>query len=364
MASFLVCTFSIWSFSAGAPLTLKPSSPLTRREEPLRSGDYSVLDKVFIPGQNVAAEISGAGSLIEVKDESQPVSLGEKRAARIASGLLPASLPLNGNFEQGTDGAIPTYWGQTQSIPGLISTVEAHNGTKSLKLEKDHELVSGWAADSCFEIESGVTYVMSFWAKTSTAGAEMLTMFPVYSNFAQTAFRRALVTTDNSFQMFHTIPVSTEWNQYSHQFTAGEATQKVRLLIGCLGGTIYLDDLSFSEECSEAINVYGAENVQAASMGVFTRQAKDKSGLPVYKNEHHQYLYFWGDFDSWLIGPDYHSEAAANLQSPNSVSQGCPTTVTGQEWSVKQDATGFVHGNGTFKWVSMSLSLDRVPLMS
>jgi hypothetical protein len=325
---------------------------------------------VFSSERQVASAVSGAGNFHIAKEDvhvfkdedflpTASLLSQQQGTVRTATGLLPVSLPLNGNFEDGVEGNLPTYWGQTYSIPAVISTEEAHNGTKSLKLESDHEIVSGWAADACFEIEAGVRYVLSFWAKATTPDAGLLTMFPVYSNFANTAFRRALLTSDNAFQMFHTIPVmngtGTGWEKFSHEFTAAEESSKVRLLIGCTGGTIYLDDLSFQEECADTLNVYGAEATQASSMGTYTRLSKDKSGLPIYSNANGQYLYFWGDFDSWLIGPDYHSEAAV-IQSPNSFSQGCPTTVSGMTWSVQQPDAG----SGTFKWVSLPMTLERV----
>lgn len=346
--------------------------PLTRKHQD-HSDSSSTADDVVEAGakdrlniqstaqasNSLMAQINSDGRLDAMQHQSSISAVVEQANATLkslqdlvvdSSMVYPSALPLNGNFETGDSGVIPQFWGSTQSNPGHLSTQQARSGSKSLKLVQSEELVSGWDADSCFTMENGNRYVLTFWAKSSSADSALLTQFLVFSRFSDSSFRRALRTKGKSFQMYHTVPVTSEWKQYSHEFTADEDSGKVRLIIGCTSGALWIDDMAFYQKCPDILSIAGAEDKQTKSMGAYSRQSKGKYGQPIYKNTNGMYLYFWGDYGSWLIGSDYKSENAF-VQSPNAVSSGCPTSASGQSWSVM---------NKDGNWETQALTLQQV----
>lgn len=96
------------------------------------------------------------------------------------------------------------------------------------------------------------------------------------------------------------------------------------------------------EACPARVAVSGAETVQPAGMGVFTRTdltPADASGnRSVYVNENHAaYMYYWAPSQRWLIGSSYKA-AIAGVKSRRD-SALCPTDSSawlvwyGSQWS-------------------------------
>jgi hypothetical protein len=102
-------------------------------------------------------------------------------------------------------------------------------------------------------------------------------------------------------------------------------------------------------ECYDSLTVSGAEAVQAAAMGTFTKFANLTQGdRPVYNQVTAAptappllYLFYWPSTSEWLIGSNYTSTSNASVQSAG-IAALCPDQVPEIGWEVY---------NGT-AWVS------------
>ena len=103
-------------------------------------------------------------------------------------------------------------------------------------------------------------------------------------------------------------------------------------------------------ECYGSLTVSGAEAVQAAAMGTFTKVANLTQGYrPVYKRVTAAptappvlYLFYWPSTSEWLIGSNYTSTSNISVQSAG-IAALCPEQVPEIGWEVY---------NGS-AWVSM-----------
>ena len=87
-----------------------------------------------------------------------------------------------------------------------------------------------------------------------------------------------------------------------------------------------------SSGCCSVVDVAGAESVQRSRMGTFAL-AGDANGHGYYRNGAGQYLYFWPDYSTWLIGPN-HSDPRAGVHSGNGPA--CPESAS--DWESYHDS--------------------------
>ncbi len=84
------------------------------------------------------------------------------------------------------------------------------------------------------------------------------------------------------------------------------------------------------DPCFESITVSGAEAVQAARMGAYTKVANVSQGQrPVYKRVGPtvMYLYYWQSTAEWRIGGNYTSSSSGVKSTGNGAA--CPDQATG-----------------------------------
>ena len=87
-------------------------------------------------------------------------------------------------------------------------------------------------------------------------------------------------------------------------------------------------------QCADTVVVRGAEAVQPATMGTFTRLLDVvHSNRSVYRNGGGVYLFYWAPFSAWIIGPSYRSARAGVVStSRNGNLTMCPYDAFG--WQV------------------------------
>ncbi len=66
-------------------------------------------------------------------------------------------------------------------------------------------------------------------------------------------------------------------------------------------------------------------------MGSYTMTQVEQGNRPVYVSASDQYLYYWGEYDAWRIGPDYTVEPAGVI-SGTGEGPACPHQVTAGTW--------------------------------
>jgi hypothetical protein len=332
--------------AAGTAVAATESSALVRRALESDGDEETEEDGVMATQANkkisakrgnvekkMAAEISGTGKF--------GVSLARERPGSILQNAVAPSdlltLPLNGNFENGIPGELPQFWNQSfqgGGVPAHLSKDHHRNGIMSVKFRTNGFLVTGHQAEAAFEVDRGNKYELTFHALAPSTQGGVLTQFLVYSKSSDAAFRRALKTVrrQGSFQMYHDVPQSDGWQKFTHVFTADESSARVHLLLGCGTGPVWIDDVSFIQVCPEAICLTDSGGKEANFTGVYHKHHGGKHGQPVYKHESGQYLYYWAEFGSWLVGPDYRS-SSSHMQSLNSGSSACPSPESGTSWS-------------------------------
>ena len=176
-------------------------------------------------------------------------------------------LPLaNGNFETlNSDGSGFSYWSNVQNAGGIVSySIETNNlipgSTKAQKSQIISLGASGWnvktQSDYLFQVESGQTYTVRFWAKANGSNSAVMKVVFQASDVA------------NSYQG-NNITISQNWQQYTHSFTVSENSDINKLSFWYMnsGVTYYLDEvevvignkISFNEAISyQTVDGFGA----------------------------------------------------------------------------------------------------------
>ena len=176
-------------------------------------------------------------------------------------------LPLaNGNFETlNSDGSGFSYWSNVQNSGGIVNySIETNNlisgSTKAQKSQIISLGESGWnvktQSDYLFQVESGQTYTVRFWAKASGSNSAVMKVVFQASDVA------------NSYQG-NNITISQNWQQYTHSFTVSENSDINKLSFWYMndGVTYYLDEvevvignkISFNEAISyQTVDGFGA----------------------------------------------------------------------------------------------------------
>ena len=176
-------------------------------------------------------------------------------------------LPLaNGNFESlNSDGSGFSYWSNVQNSGGIVNySIETNNlisgSTKAQKSQIISLGASGWnvktQSDYLFQVESGQTYTVRFWAKASGSNSAVMKVVFQASDVA------------NSYQG-NNITISQNWQQYTHSFTVSENSDINKLSFWYMndGVTYYLDEvevvignkISFNEAISyQTVDGFGA----------------------------------------------------------------------------------------------------------
>ena len=176
-------------------------------------------------------------------------------------------LPLaNGNFETlNSDGSGFSYWSNIQNSGGIVNySIETNNlisgSTKAQKSQIISLGASGWnvktQSDYLFQVESGQTYTVRFWAKASGSNSAVMKVVFQASDVA------------NSYQG-NNITISQNWQQYTHSFTVSENSDINKLSFWYMndGVTYYLDEvevvignkISFNEAISyQTVDGFGA----------------------------------------------------------------------------------------------------------
>ncbi len=176
-------------------------------------------------------------------------------------------LPLaNGNFESlNSDGSGFSYWSNVQNSGGIANySIETNNlisgSTKAQKSQIISLGASGWnvktQSDYLFQVESGQTYTVRFWAKASGSNSAVMKVVFQASDVA------------NSYQG-NNITISQNWQQYTHSFTVSENSDINKLSFWYMndGVTYYLDEvevvignkISFNEAISyQTVDGFGA----------------------------------------------------------------------------------------------------------
>ena len=176
-------------------------------------------------------------------------------------------LPLaNGNFETlNSDGSGFSYWSNVQNSGGIVNySIETNNlisgSTKAQKSQIISLGASGWnvktQSDYLFQVESGQTYTVRFWAKASGSNSAVIKVVFQASDVA------------NSYQG-NNITISQNWQQYTHSFTVSENSDINKLSFWYMndGVTYYLDEvevvignkISFNEAISyQTVDGFGA----------------------------------------------------------------------------------------------------------
>lgn len=176
-------------------------------------------------------------------------------------------LPLaNGNFETlNSDGSGFSYWSNVQNSGGIVNySIETNNlisgSTKAQKSQIISLGASGWnvktQSDYLFQVESGQTYTVRFWAKASGSNSAVMKVVFQASDVA------------NSYQG-NNITISQNWQQYTHSFTVSENSDINKLSFWYMndGVTYYLDEvevvignkISFNEAISyQTVDGFGA----------------------------------------------------------------------------------------------------------
>eukprot|EP00927_Polykrikos_kofoidii_P081255 TRINITY_DN7849_c0_g1_i1.p1 TRINITY_DN7849_c0_g1~~TRINITY_DN7849_c0_g1_i1.p1 ORF type:complete len:1149 (-),score=147.15 TRINITY_DN7849_c0_g1_i1:358-3804(-) len=104
-----------------------------------------------------------------------------------------------------------------------------------------------------------------------------------------------------------------------------------------------VDPSNFRDGCATHVVVSGADTWQASRMGVYRLMSVSDAGHPVYTNDNGQFLYYWPEFSTWLIGEDSSSNSAG-LQSEAMLSRSstlCPSDAEywyvwdGTSWNFK-----------------------------
>jgi hypothetical protein len=98
-----------------------------------------------------------------------------------------------------------------------------------------------------------------------------------------------------------------------------------------VGSIRYYYSCGCAGACSVSIAVSGAEAVQAARMGMYTKVANlMQGGRPVYQRVGSTvaYLFYWPSTTEWRIGGSY-STGTANLKSTGGGGAACPDQATG-----------------------------------
>lgn len=176
-------------------------------------------------------------------------------------------LPLaNGNFETlNSDGSGFSHWSNVQNSGGIVNySIETNNlisgSTKAQKSQIISLGASGWnvktQSDYLFQVESGQTYTVRFWAKASGSNSAVMKVVFQASDVA------------NSYQG-NNITISQNWQQYTHSFTVSENSDINKLSFWYMndGVTYYLDEvevvignkISFNEAISyQTVDGFGA----------------------------------------------------------------------------------------------------------
>ncbi|MEC8133418.1 MAG: T9SS type A sorting domain-containing protein [Bacteroidota bacterium] len=176
-------------------------------------------------------------------------------------------LPLaNGNFETlNSDGSGFSYWSNVQNSGGIVNySIETNNlisgSTKAQKSQIISLGASGWnvktQSDYLFQVESGQTYTVRFWAQASGSNSAVMKVVFQASDVA------------NSYQG-NNITISQNWQQYTHSFTVSENSDINKLSFWYMndGVTYYLDEvevvignkISFNEAISyQTVDGFGA----------------------------------------------------------------------------------------------------------
>lgn len=166
----------------------------------------------------------------------------------------PWSRPANGNFEFGTPGEIPPHWQRfgSHGHSGLLSTSQARSGTSSVWFSgHGWELIeTGSEANERLMVTTNSNYTATFWARSTNADQNIQTMFSVYEDPFEPKLSRNLVTSNGYAQKFHSVAAANTWQKFTHSFTAGEWTNKVRMNMGPNGasGSLWIDDVLFSRD--------------------------------------------------------------------------------------------------------------------
>jgi hypothetical protein len=166
----------------------------------------------------------------------------------------PWTRPANGNFELGTSGKVPAHWKRFASFgtTGLLSTTQARSGSSSVWFSgPGWELIeTGAHGNEKMMVTPGSKYSVTFWARSTAASQNIQTMFVVYTGHGNANATRTLVMDDGAAQKLHYITTENTWQKFTHTFTAGEWTNKVRMNIGPHGasGSVWIDDILFSRD--------------------------------------------------------------------------------------------------------------------
>ena len=167
--------------------------------------------------------------------------------------LQDKNLISNGSFESWS-GGLPVGWGHDADQPGVTSTVASDTGTigsDSCKVTcTAYPTPAPSIAPDVYEIgfnsdlQVGVTYNLSFWAKSATAGTT------IYSSI----WDHITWATPAPFQQ--SLALTTSWTKYSYSFTPTVTVPKANGLfwLELLGvGTVWYDNV----QLQEAVSQYG-----------------------------------------------------------------------------------------------------------
>jgi hypothetical protein len=162
----------------------------------------------------------------------------------------------NGGFENGAIGSIPEGWSRYRGITGLISTDTAHGGSKSIKFTGGGhggvwELIeNGGVNDQAaeMELEAGKTYVLTFWAYSTTAGQAIRSEFLKYRGTTDAENYAGVIETvccGDPYVLKHKTTAANTWEKFTHTISV-ETTQSSRVNLGyaVINGALYLDDVS------------------------------------------------------------------------------------------------------------------------
>lgn len=203
-------------------------------------------------------------------------------------------LPLaNGNFETlNSDGSGFSYWSNVQNSGGIVNySIETNNlisgSTKAQKSQIISLGASGWnvktQSDYLFQVESGQTYTVRFWAKASGSNSAVMKVVFQASDVA------------NSYQG-NNITISQNWQQYTHSFTVSENSDINKLSFWYMndGVTYYLDEvevvignkISFNEAISyQTVDGFGA-GIKRRTEHLYALEDSMRQQIESYAFEH------------------------------------------------------------------------------
>merc|ERR1711865_238262 len=163
------------------------------------------------------------------------------------------SMLLNGGFEAGSNGQIPTDWMRygNYGSSGVITTEQSHSGSRSIKFYGNSwQLIENGpsAVASTLNLRAGLEYIVTFWARATSYGQNIRSEFLKYpvADGSKSNHQGGLATkSGTSFVKSHRTTSANTWQKFSHSIIPSADTKIVRMNIGPNGvsGTLYLDDV-------------------------------------------------------------------------------------------------------------------------